>query len=125
MEDVDQTVQDYYQALRNGAPLWPFFADEPSSVKIGISERLVGFDAIQPGIQKQTEQTREWVVTSTELSVTSRGCHAWMSDEVRLAWTEIETDTRRSFWTRWTGTLEARDEWQFVILHVSAGRLLD
>jgi len=123
--DPRTTVSAYYDALRHGEPLGPFFADEGPDddqfLKFGLSERLVGATEIRAGLERQTETTTDWAVTSHDLRVTGRECHAWFSDEVTMAWTDTAADRRHEFDTRWSGTLE-RDSgrWQFVGMHVSA-----
>ena len=118
------TVTDYYESLRAGESLDPYFADERSGddpfVKLGISERLVGSEQIRAGLRSQTETTTDWEVTSNELRVTEREEYAWFSDTVSMAWTAIEEDRRHDYETRWSGTLEQRSaEWRFVGMHVS------
>jgi len=115
--DAAATVRTYYEALRDGEPLGPFFAD--AVVKVGISERLVGHDAVVAGLREQTRTTTDWTVESRDLRVTERNCHAWFADDVRMAWTDTERTIRHEFDTRWTGTLEHDEEWQFVGMHVS------
>jgi len=122
--DASETIEAYYAALRAGEPLGPFFADDPdrSVVKFGISERLVGTDAVREGLQAQTETTRDWTVDSRALRVTEREGYAWFSDAVELCWTDTEDRGRHEYDTRWSGTLEATGgarEWQFVGMHVS------
>ncbi|WP_276272557.1 nuclear transport factor 2 family protein [Haloarcula litorea] len=121
--DARATVTDYYDSLRHGAPLDSFVAeDRPADdpiVKFGVSETLVGSDAVQSGLRDQTASTSDWTVESRALRLTERGDHAWFSDRVELAWTDADGE-RRSFDTRWSGTLERRDgDWRFVGLHVS------
>ncbi|WP_135363074.1 nuclear transport factor 2 family protein [Halosimplex halophilum] len=142
-------VEAYYDALREGEPLAPFFAPVDGAVKVGISERLVGGDAVAEGLREQTERTTDWSVGSRDLRVTERDRHAWFGDRVSLAWTDTERRIRYEFDTRWTGTLELRgadgssadgadgagedgataadgngDRWQFVSMHVSTARAL-
>jgi hypothetical protein len=145
------TVRTYYDALRGGDPLGPFFADGEPTVKYGVSERLVGLDAVRTGLAAQTGTTTDWTVESRALRVTERARHAWFSDDVRLAWTDAERGVRREYDTRWSGTLERRDgdatsgddpagagtaadagttegetgTWRFVAMHVSVARDLD
>lgn len=122
-----ETVRDYYDALRAGDPLGPFFADEESVVKVGISERLVGGEQVATGLREQTETTTGWTVESRDLRVTERDDHGWFADEVFMAWTGTEPRIRYEFETRWSGTLERRTdgapdadgEWRFVGMHVS------
>jgi hypothetical protein len=123
--DPRTTVTTYYDALRAGDPLGPYFADERDTdtfVKFGISERLVGSNEIRAGLRKQTETTADWSVTSHSLRVCERDSHAWFSDDVSMAWTGAD-GTRHDFDTRWSGTLErtpdAARDWQFVGMHVS------
>ena len=122
--DARERIESYYDALRAGDPLGPYFAEPGSGddalVKFGISERLVGGDEIRAGLRRQTETTTDWAVTSRALRVTERDRHAWFSDDVSMAWTDAGTGERRAFETRWSGALERRDgEWRFVGMHVS------
>jgi hypothetical protein len=140
--NATETVRAYYDALRGGDPLGPYFADGEPTVKYGISERLVGLDAVRAGLRAQTETTSDWAVESHGLRVTERRDHAWFSDEVRLAWTDVERGVRHDYRTRWSGTLErgvgdgatggeasgdgTDVPWRFVAMHVSvAGQLAD
>jgi hypothetical protein len=138
--NATETVRAYYDALRAGEPLGPFLADGEPTVKYGISERLVGREAVAAGLTDQTATTTDWTVESRALRVTERACHAWTSDEVRLAWTDADGG-RYDYETRWTGTLErVSDEradregdtedapatpWRFVTMHVSVARDLE
>lgn len=122
-----ETVRDYYAALRNGEPLAPYFAARPDLVKFGVSERLDGREGVREGLREQTAATDDWTVESRRLQVTRRGPVAWFSDEVRLAWTDVETARRHDFETRWSGVLERPDgdgdgrrDWVVAQLHVSA-----
>lgn len=129
--DAAATIREYYDALRAGHPLAPFFPDAPGTdtqvVKFAISERLAGTDAVAAGLREQTATTADWTVESRDLRVTDRGCHAWFSDDVALGWTDTDRSIRFEFDTRWSGTLEARDgdepaadgDWRFVGMHVS------
>lgn len=117
---VESVVRDYYDALRSGRPLAPYFADD-AVAKFGVSESLYGPDAIARGLWEQRETTSDWRVESHHLVVDERGSWAAFADEVRLAWTE-DDGTRERFDTRWSGALEAVDDWQFVVMHVSAPR---
>lgn len=123
-EGAKETIHSYYQALRDGAPLEPYFADVGTVVKYGISETLVGYDAVVEGLRDQTNHTTDWRVDSHDLRVAQRECHAWFSDAVRMSWRDIDLDTRYQFDTRWSGTLERRDSWDFVGMHVSVSREL-
>lgn len=126
--DAEQTVRAYHDALRTGEPLDPFFAPEESTVKFGIGERLTGYDEIRSGLSEQTKTTDEWRVESDRLLVTQRDGYAWFSDDVFMAWTDLERGVRYEFDTRWSGTLERREggdetrletPWRFVGMHVS------
>jgi hypothetical protein len=135
--DAESTVLEYYDALRAGEPLHPYFAEERSAVKFGISERLDGYEEIEDGLREQTETTSDWTVESRALVVTERERVAWFGDDVRMAWTTADGD-RHEFETRWSGCLERRDgenardgsvgddgdEWRFVSMHVSVAREL-
>jgi hypothetical protein len=125
--DAESTVRAYYDAVRSGEPLAPFFARNETTVKFGIGERLTGYAEIREGLTEQTETTGEWRIESDRLLVTERSEHAWFSDDVEMAWTDRE-GRRREFRSRWSGTLERRPEssewpetpWRFVGMHVSA-----
>lgn len=127
--DARETVEAYYDALRAGDALGPFFAapreGDDAPVKFGISERLVGLEAIRAGLRKQTRTTADWTVESRALRVIERDHHAWLSDDVSMAWTDVESGERRRFETRWSGTMERTAEttgkphWRFVGMHVS------
>lgn len=123
-ERARDTVEDYYAALRRGEPLAPFFAADDALVKVGISERLVGGEAVAAGLREQTRRTDDWTVRSRDLRVTERDRLAWFSDAVGMGWTDEMTGTRHGFDSRWSGTLERRDGWAFVGMHVSAPRKL-
>lgn len=115
--NAEATVETYYDALRNGDPLHPFFASD-AMVKFGISERLTGYEEIEAGLREQSETTDDWVVESGRLEVTECDGVAWFADDVRMAWTG--KDDRHDHETRWSGTLRRREgEWKFVSMHVS------
>lgn len=115
------TIEAYYDALRNGDPLPPFFATN-AMVKYGISERLTGYEEIAAGLREQTETTGDWEIESHRLTVTERDEFAWFADDVRMAWTG---EQRHDHETRWSGTLcRQDDDWKFVGLHVSVARAL-
>jgi hypothetical protein len=117
---AEQTLREYYGALRRGEPLYPFFAERPDVVKFGISERLTGYDEIAAGLREQTETTEDWTVESRNLRVGEQACHGWFSDDVRMAWRDVDAGREYDFLTRWSGTLEKRSEqWVFVGMHVS------
>lgn len=122
--DATETVRAYYAALRAGEPLHPFFANGDGVVKFGISEALVGSAAVADGLREQTRSTGNWRLESRDLRTTERDCHAWFTDRGTLSWTDTTTGTHHEFETRWSGTLERDDGWQFVGMHVSAPRTL-
>ncbi|GGJ12995.1 hypothetical protein GCM10008995_23530 [Halobellus salinus] len=119
--DAEARIREYYDALEAGAPLGRFLADSSDVVKFGISERLVGGDAVRQGLREQTQRTADWDVDSRALRVIGRDCHAWFSDKIVLSWRDVESGTRHTFETRWSGALEARDDSKpvFVGMHVS------
>lgn len=122
---VDATIKDYYNALRAGAPLYPFFHPEDTLMKFGISESLAGYEAVKAGLQHQTDTTTDWHVTSHDLHVAKTPRCAWFSDQVTMEWRNTTTDTEHAFDTRWTGTLKPHeDSWKFVLLHVSTSRTI-
>jgi hypothetical protein len=106
--DAEATIHAYYDALRRGEPLEPYFADDPEVVKFGITERLVGHESIAAGLREQTRTTTDWTVESRRLTATERDRHAWFADDVRMAWTDTETGARYDYGTRWSGALERR-----------------
>ncbi|PSQ15087.1 hypothetical protein BRD00_15110 [Halobacteriales archaeon QS_8_69_26] len=117
-EPVAATVRDYYEALRRGEPLYPYFEESPATAKVGIGETLLGYGATAEALREQTRVTRDWTVESHRLRAGRRGETGWFSDLVGMAWTH--EDDPLSFDTRWTGALVDRgEEWVFVELHVS------
>ena len=122
----EETVRAYYDALRAGEPLAPFFVESPETVKVGISERLVGYAAIANGLREQTRTTEDWTVESRDLRAVERDEAVAVADEVTLSWYDAEAFAERSFETRWSGTLLPTDDgWAFAGLHVSAATDLD
>lgn len=129
--DAEATVRAYYDALRGGEPLFPFFLREESTVKFGIGERLTGYEEIRAGLSAQTQTTTDWRVDSDRLVVTERDGYAWFSDDVAMAWTDVAADRRYEFETRWSGPMERRPDepwagsepatpWRFAGMHVSS-----
>lgn len=117
---AEETVREYYEALRRGEPLYTFFAEREDVVKFGVGERLTGYDEVAEGLREQTRTTDDWSVESDRLVVGEAGDAAWFSDDVAMAWTDTASGERRSFETRWSGTLVRRgEEWLFVGIHVS------
>ncbi|OIB55903.1 nuclear transport factor 2 family protein [Natrialba sp. SSL1] len=106
-DDPETTVRAYYDALRNGDPLDPFFLEDESTLKFGISDRLFGYEAVADALQEQTETTEDWTVESSTLTVAEHGDRdcATFGDEVTMAWTDSSSGERREFRTRWSGTL--------------------
>ncbi len=121
---AEETIRNYYDALRTGSPLAPYFADDGVVVKVGISEYVTGPDAVATALREQTQRTTDWTVESRALEVAERKDHAWFGDRVRLAWRDTIVGRDRTFDTRWTGTLESETEWAFVSMHVSASHEL-
>jgi hypothetical protein len=134
--DPTETVEEYYQALRRGEPLSPYFSDREDVVKFGVSERLAGYEAVAEGLREQSRTTEDWQVESERLQVvtleseteTSGGSEvetngrpaderdeisasasvARFTDDVALSWTD-SSEERQSFDTRWSGVLERAD----------------
>jgi len=118
---VDATIRDYYESLRRGEPLYPYFLESPTTVKVGVGERLIGYDAVAEGLREQTRTTEDWTVESRDLMTDADGDHARFADLVRLEWRDTAADRRRGYDTRWTGALVRRDgEWLVATMHVSA-----
>ncbi|MFB6252169.1 MAG: nuclear transport factor 2 family protein [Halobellus sp.] len=121
-----ERLHEYYAALRNGEPLYPFFVEDPAIVKYGITEKLTGYAEVEAGLRAQSASTAAWSVESHDLRVTERDEYAWFADDVRMAWTDTERDRTYDFESRWSGTLERRtpdseaEQWLFVGMHVSA-----
>jgi hypothetical protein len=124
-EGAEAFVESYYDALRTGEPLAPFFAADPETVKFGVSETLRGGESVAGGLRDQTARTTDWQVESHDLVVGEREGWAYFTDEVFMAWTDTEKRVRYEFETRWSGTMERHDEgWRFLAMHVStAGEL--
>ena len=126
LEASRTTVRDYYEALRRGEPLYPYFSEQPTTWKAAISTDYEGYDAVAEALREQTRTTEEWTVESKDLSVTEWDGHALFHDAVRMAWTNAETGQRRGFDSRWSGALdsvdEADQEWQFGSSRWSACR---
>ncbi|MDF9744020.1 nuclear transport factor 2 family protein [Natrinema salsiterrestre] len=127
----EAVVRDYYDALRDGDPLTPYFLADESTVKFGISESLFGGDEVAAALEEQTETTAEWRVESHNLVATERDGFATVADEVTMAWTDATTGERHRFESRWSAALVKREtddssagDWGFVSMHVSAPREL-
>ena len=122
----EETVRSYYDALRAGEALAPFFVESPSTVKVGIGERLVGYAEVAQGLREQTRTTEDWTVESRDLRVVERDGGAAVADETTLSWYDTDAFAERSFETRWSGTLLPDDDgWAFAGMHVSAATELD
>lgn len=118
---ADARIEEYYESLRRGDPLAPFFLESPATVKVGIGERLLGHESVAAGLREQSRTTEDWTVESADLRVETDGDAAWFADAVRMGWDDAPDDRRLQFETRWTGTLVRRDdEWFFATMHVSA-----
>lgn len=124
-DPIDTRLRSYYETLRAGEPLAPFFADRPEVVKFGISERLTGGSAVATGLREQTATTTDWEIDSRRLITGREGDTGWFSDDVGMAWMNTETGDRHAFDSRWSGTLIPIDgEWRFVGMHVSVAHEL-
>jgi hypothetical protein len=118
-----EIISDYYEALRRGEPLAPYFAERPDVVKVGVFSRRVGYEDVAEGFREQGRRTADWTVESHDLRVDEDDRHARFSDRVDLAWTDTVDGVSYAFDTRWTGTLRARTDgqgWAVVDMHVSA-----
>lgn len=102
-------VRAYYDALRQGEPLPPYFLADESTTKFGIGEAAFGYEAVADALESQTETTTDWSVESRRLSVAEDGEYATFADEVTMAWTDLEAGAGRRFDTRWSGTLVRRE----------------
>jgi hypothetical protein len=134
---AEDAILDYYEALRRGEPLYPYFRETSDAWKAAISTTYEGYDAIAEGLREQSRSTTDWTVESNALAVVERDDWARMTDDVTLAWTRVpdgddaadgasgtgddeENRDRREHETRWSGVLvEHDDEWVFEQLHVS------
>ena len=125
---AEDRIREYYETLRSGEPLYPFFAEGQTVVKFGITEKLTGYEEIEAGLREQTATTADWTVDSRDRRVVERADHAWFSDDVGMTWYDVAADRECAFDSRWSGTLERREsdgeeasaEWLFVGMHVSA-----
>jgi hypothetical protein len=131
--DAEATVRDYYEALREGDPLHPYFLESDRTVKFGVGERLTGYEAVAEGLREQTATTEGWEVTSSRLLVEERDDAGWFSDDVFMGWNDTNAGVRQEFDTRWSGPMVRLDEgergtetdpgpgrWRFAGMHVSA-----
>ncbi|RQG91295.1 DUF3225 domain-containing protein [Natrarchaeobius halalkaliphilus] len=128
-------VSDYYDALRRGDPLEPYFLEGDSTVKFGISEALFGYESVADALREQTATTTDWRLESHRLVVRDGGEFATFADDVTMAWRDTESGDDREFETRWSGALVRTDgdrhtendvdrdvpDWSFVTMHVSTG----
>jgi hypothetical protein len=130
--DAEATVRDYYEALRGGEPLHPYFLESDRTVKFGVGERLTGYEAVSAGLREQTATTEGWEVTSSRLLVEERSDGAWFSDDVFMGWNDTDAGVRYEFDTRWSGPMVRLGEdelggeadpgpgrWRFAGMHVS------
>jgi hypothetical protein len=119
--DVDGFVREYYEALRRGEPLDPYFHERPDTVKVGVFSRRLGGESVAESLRDQTARTEDWTVQSRDLRTFPRDGYGHFVDDVRLAWTDARADRRHDFETRWTGLVEPREtDPLFVSMHVSA-----
>ena len=136
-------VRDYYDTLRAGEPLYPFFRESPATVKYGLSETLRGYEAVAEGLREQTRTTAGWTVESRHLTAGARdgpnevagdgaadtagGGDAadivcgWFADDVVMSWTNTDRQTEYEFETRWSGTVV---DGEFAAVHVSTTEAL-
>ena len=118
--DAAGTVRAYYDALRAGEPLYPFFHEAETTVKFGIGETLHGYEAVREGLRDQTATTSNWTVESSGLVVGTAESSAWFADSVFMAWTDETREERLAFDTRWSGSMRRVDDgWTFTGMHVS------
>ena len=120
---AEDAVLEYYEALRRGEPLYPYFVESPDAHKVAVSTAYDGYEAVAAALREQTRTTTDWVVDSAGPSVVAGDDWASFHDDVSLAWTETTDDEAvgHEFETRWSGTLVERDDaWLFLELHVSA-----
>jgi len=131
---VADLVRDYYADLRAGEPLAPYFRAKPTTVKYGISETLVGYEAVAEGLREQRRTTTDWAVESRGLTTGAReptradetgdedrpAC-GWFADDVFMAWTDTDAGIRYEFDTRWSGTVV---DGAFATMHVSVAESL-
>ncbi|GAB7020549.1 nuclear transport factor 2 family protein [Halostagnicola sp. A-GB9-2] len=124
--NVEETIREYYETLRRGGQLHPYFLEGDSTTKFGVSEAVFGYEDVADALREQAESTAEWTVESENLVVDDRDEYAIFADEVTLAWTDTQSGQRWRFDTRWSGTLERQGldadqaEWKFRTMHVSA-----
>ena len=124
---VEGLVREYYDTLRAGDPLYPYFRESPATVKYGLSETLRGYEAVAEGLREQTRTTTDWTVESRNLTAGTRDdaeqrtdC-GWFADDVFLAWTDTDARIRYEFETRWSGTVV---DGEFAAMHVSTAEAL-
>ncbi|MFB6283570.1 MAG: nuclear transport factor 2 family protein [Halobacteria archaeon] len=116
-------VESYYETLRDGEPLEPYFRDVETTVKFGISEELYGYDETSEGLRRQTDSTRDWKAVSRDLRIFENDGYARFTDEVTLGWYHVEREDRSEFDTRWSGVMVRGSDgngWVFTQMHVSA-----
>lgn len=118
--DAHATIRAYYDALRAGEPLHPFFYEDERTVKFGVGETLAGYEAVAAGLRAQTETTTDWELNSRDLVVGASDESAWFADDVFMGWTDTDANMRYEFDTRWSGSLlRVDDGWRFTGMHVS------
>jgi hypothetical protein len=115
---VETTVREYYDALVRGEPLYPYFDESTTTVKLGVGETRLGYDDVAEALREQSRLTDGWDLDSRRLTVDRTGDVGFFTDLVRMVWTAEGTE--HVYDTRWTGALRQRDEeWVFVSMHVS------
>ena len=95
--NAEATVREYYEALRNGEPLHPYFFESDRTVKFGVGERLTGYEAVAEGLREQIATTDGWEVRSSRLLVEERDDAGWFSDDVFMGWNDTEAGVRYEF----------------------------
>jgi hypothetical protein len=129
--DPATLLESYYEALRAGDPLYPYFRESPATVKYGLSETLRGYEAVAAGLREQTRTTTDWTVDSRDLTfgtptdgdgdADGNGDCGWFADDVFMAWTDTDRRVRFEFETRWSGTVV---DGEFAAMHVSTAEAL-
>ena len=118
---AETVITAYYDSLRRGDPIHPYFLEDDSTVKIGVRGAAYGYENVADSLREQTRTTENWTVESHRLAVEETDDHARFADEVSLAWTDLEAETRHRFETRWTGTLVRQNgDWYVATMHVSS-----
>lgn len=130
MQEIEQLVRDYYQALEQGHPLETFYpTDEEAGdlgpvVKIGSGSGEVfrGYTAVAAAVgQVSATFSDNRLEPRGPLQVRQRGDIAWFAHQVW--WSGVEDSQHFGSLTRWTGVcLHTLRGWKFLQLHVSEER---